>query len=162
LFSLHIVLDTYFGCGKLSLSDIAFNHPDRGVNMKYKYNDGGRQAAGYKGAAGDCGARAIAIALGMDYKAAYSLLAQANKDMGFAKSARNGIHKNIYDAALNKLGWTWVSAPKFQGRKAKCSDMPSGIVIARQAGHFVAVDNGIPQDTWDSSEKMVYGYWVKA
>jgi hypothetical protein len=41
LFSLHIVLDTYFGCGKLSLSDIAFNHPDRGVNKMSKttYND---------------------------------------------------------------------------------------------------------------------------
>jgi hypothetical protein len=129
--------------------------------MTYVYNDGGREKAGYKGKAGDCGARAIAIALGMDYKTAYNLLAQANKDMGFAKSARDGIHKNIYDSVLNKLGWFWVSAPKFEGRKAKCSDMQQGTVIARQAGHFVAVINGTPQDTWDCSSKMVYGYWVK-
>ncbi len=143
--------------------------------MNFIFNDGGRKEAGYKGSAGDCGARAMAIALGMDYKSAYNLLAKANKEMGFAKSARNGIHKNIYDSVLNKLGWKWVSAPTFKvldgyknsegkilfGRKAKCSDMPAGIVIARQAGHFVAVINGIPNDTFDSSQKMVYGYWIK-
>ena len=133
----------------------------KGNKMNFVYNDGGRKKAGYKGKAGDCGARAIAIALEMDYKSAYNLLAQANKNMGFAKSARDGIHKNIYDSVLNKLGWSWVSAPKFEGRKAKCSDMILGTVIARQAGHFVAVINGIPQDTWDCSSKMVYGYWVK-
>lgn len=127
--------------------------------MNYNFNDGGRKNAGFKGSTGDCGVRALAIALDMDYKIAYNLLAQANKDMGFAKSARNGIHKNIYNSVLNKLGWFWVSAPKFVGRKARCSDL-KGIVIAQQAGHFVTVINGIPQDTWDCSNKMVYGYWV--
>jgi hypothetical protein len=39
--------------------------------------------------------------------------------------------------------------------------MPTGTVIARQAGHYVAVIDGIPQDTWDCSNKMVYGYWAK-
>ena len=32
--------------------------------MRHVYNDGGRKAAGYKGDAGDCVARAIAIASG--------------------------------------------------------------------------------------------------
>jgi hypothetical protein len=143
--------------------------------MTYVYNDGGRSQAGYKGSAGDCGARAMAIALGLDYKTAYSQLAQANKDKGFAKSARNGIYKDVYSDVLAKHGWVWVSAPTFKvlegyensdgkvlfGRKARCSDMPSGIVIARQAGHYVAVINGVPNDTFDSSQKMVYGYWAK-
>jgi hypothetical protein len=129
--------------------------------MTYIYNDGGRKEAGYKGTAGDCGARAIAIALGMDYKTAYNLLAQANKDKGFAKSARNGIYKDIYSDVLKSLGWVWVSAPKFEGRKAKCKDIHHSIAIARQAGHYVAVKDGIPQDIFDSSEKMVYGFWVK-
>jgi len=129
--------------------------------MTYVYNDGGRKEAGYKGNAGDCGARAIAIALGMDYKQAYTLLATANKNCGKAKSARNGISKDIYSDVLKTLGWVWVAAPKFVGRKAKCSDMPPGKVIARQAGHFVAVVDGVPQDTWNCSEKMVYGYWAK-
>jgi hypothetical protein len=129
--------------------------------MPYQFNDGGRALAGYKGSAGDCGARAIAIAIGMDYKTAYELLADANKKAGKPKSARNGISKEIYSDVLKALGWIWVSAPKFEGRKARCSDMYSGTVIARQAGHFVAVIDGIPQDTWDCSHKMVYGFWVK-
>jgi hypothetical protein len=129
--------------------------------MPYQFNDGGRALAGYKGSAGDCGARAIAIALCMDYKTAYDLLANANKKAGNAKSARNGISKEIYSDVLKTLGWIWVSAPKFEGRKARCSDMHSGTVIARQAGHYVAVINGTPQDTWDCSHKMVYGFWVK-
>jgi hypothetical protein len=129
--------------------------------LNFIYNDGGRKAAGYKGLAGDCGARAMAIALDMDYKEAYKLLATENKNCGKAKSARNGIDKDIYSDVLRVLGWSWVSSPKFEGRKAKCSDMPLGTVIARQAGHFVAVVNGVPHDIWDCSHKMVYGYWAK-
>ena len=128
----------------------------------FKYNDGGRAAAGFKGTAGDCGARAMAIALGLDYKAVYQELAQANKDMGFAKSARNGIMKNVYDMVLRRHGLVWHQAPKFDGRKARCSDMPAGIVIARQARHFVAVIDGQPNDIWDCTDKMVYGYWAAA
>jgi len=129
--------------------------------MNYVYNDGGRKAAGYKGIAGDCGARAIAIALGMEYKTVYKLFAEENKNMGFAKSARDGVHKVVMTTVLNRLGWFWVEAPKYSGRKAKAIDLPAGTYIARQAGHFVAVMNGVPQDTWNSSQKMVYGYWAK-
>ena len=130
--------------------------------MTYIFNDGGRAAAGLKGTAGDCGARAMAIALGLDYKAAYKELAQANKDMGFAKSARNGIMKNVYDMVLKRHGWVWHSAPKFDGRKARCSDMPTGTVIARQSHHFVAVIDAQPHDIFDCTRKMIYGYWAKS
>lgn len=36
------------------------------------------------------------------------------------------------------------------------------MVIARQAGHLVAVNCGVCEDIFDSSEKMVYGYWKKS
>ena len=129
--------------------------------MNYVFNDGGRQQAGYKGRVGDCGARAIAIAFKTDYVTAYKLVAYANSNMGYAHSARNGVRKDVYDQILQALGWKWYPAPKFVGRKAKCSDMPKGRVIARQAHHFVAVIDGIPHDTWDCSHKMVYGYWAR-
>ena len=38
--------------------------------MNYKYNDGGRSRAGFKGKTGDCGVRAIAIATGLAQVAA--------------------------------------------------------------------------------------------
>ena len=129
--------------------------------MTYQFNDGGRKLAGYKGTAGDCGARAMAIALQLDYKAVYTELAQANKDHGKAKSARNGMSKDIYSEVLKRYGWVWVSAPKFDGRKARSTDMPQGRVIAQQAGHYVAVTDGVVQDIWNCTHKMVYGYWVK-
>ena len=132
------------------------------TNSNFTYNDGGRAASGRKGNAGDCGVRAMSIALGLDYDSCYKELAQANKDNGRAKSVRSGIMKDVYAAVLNRYGWVWHSAPKFDGRKARCSDIPSGTVIARQSRHFVAVIGGQPQDIFDSSEKMVYGYWAKA
>jgi hypothetical protein len=127
----------------------------------YIYNDGGRSAAGYKGVAGDCGARAMAIALGLDYKAVYKELARANSDNGRAKSARNGIYKDVYSDVLARHGWVWHKAPQFDGRKARCSDMPAGVVIAKQAHHFVAVIDGVANDVWDCTHRMVYGYWAK-
>ena len=129
--------------------------------MTYQFNDGGRKQAGYKGTAGDCGARAMAIALQLDYKTVYQELAQANKDHGKAKSARNGMSKDIYSEVLKRYGWVWTSAPKFDGRKARSTDMPQGRVIAQQAGHYVAVIDGVVQDIWNCTHKMVYGYWVK-
>ena len=128
--------------------------------MKYQYNDGGRKAAGFKGTAGDCGARAMTIALRLDYSAVYRELAQANADNGRAKSARNGVMKDVYTEVLKRHGWVWMKAPQFEGRKARCSDMPAGVVIAKQARHFVAVIDGVALDIWDCTHKMVYGYWA--
>ena len=39
--------------------------------MIFKYNDGGRAAAGYQGAAGDCVTRSIAIVTGLPYEEVY-------------------------------------------------------------------------------------------
>lgn len=128
--------------------------------MTYVFNDGGRHKAGYKGRVGDCAARALAIAMELDYEMAYKLVSDTNADFGYAKSARNGVRKHVFHALLSDLGMTWHPAPTFAGRKAKCADMPKGVVIARQAHHFVAVIDGVPQDTWDSSDRMVYGYWA--
>jgi hypothetical protein len=128
--------------------------------MTYQYNDGGRKAAGFKGTAGDCGARAMAIALGLDYTAVYKELAQANADNGRAKSARNGVMKDVYTEVLKRYGFVWMKAPQFAGRKARCSDL-TGVVIAKQARHFVAVIDGVAHDAWNSTERMVYGYWAK-
>jgi hypothetical protein len=128
--------------------------------MLFKQNDGGRKAAGFKGTAGDCGARAMAIALALDYKVAYKELAQANADNGRAKSARNGVMKDVYTEVLKRYGFVWMKAPQFAGRKARCSDL-TGVVIAKQARHFVAVIDGVAHDAWNSTERMVYGYWAK-
>ena len=129
--------------------------------MTYQFNDGGRVEAGFKGKAGDCVVRAVAIVTGSDYKTMYNRMASASKERGEAKSARDGVHKSIYEAILKEFGFVWQSAPKFVGRKARTYDMPKGAVVARQAHHLVAVIDGVAHDSWDSTDKMVYGYYAK-
>ncbi len=127
----------------------------------YIYNDGGRQAAGFKSKS-DCGIRALAIACELSYEEARKRLKDASVvgKMG-SRAISRGIYKDDFSAALKELGWEWCSAPKFEGRKARFSDLPHGRVIARMASHYVAVIDGHINDTWDSREKMVYGYWAK-
>ena len=52
-----------------------------------------------------------------------------------------------------------MAAPKFEGRKCKAADT-EGVCIARMSKHYCAVVEGVPHDTFDSSNKMVYGIWV--
>lgn len=47
--------------------------------MRYVYDDGGREAAGYMGKTGDCVTRAVAIASGMPYDTVYQRLALGNE-----------------------------------------------------------------------------------
>ena len=128
---------------------------------KYRYNDGGREEAGLKTKT-DCGIRAIAIACEISYSEARTRLKDASQigRLGSRAIAR-GVYKEDMTSALEKLGWVWHSAPKLEGRKARFSDLPNGRVIARMARHYAAVINGELNDTWDSSNKMVYGYWAK-
>lgn len=136
------------------------------VNQKgekmYKYDDGGRSEAGMKSLS-DCGIRAVAIACGMDYQAARKLLKEyAAKGRQGNRAISRGIYKEDMEAALNSIGWKWYPAPKLAGRKARYSDLPKGRYIARMARHYAAVIDGELRDSWDSSGKMVYGYWGKA
>lgn len=130
-------------------------------NTKHIFNDGGR-AKYFKGFAGDCAARAMAIALNLDYKYCYNELANAHCARTGKKTARNGIYKSDFNEVMKRHGWEWRSAPKFDGRKARATDMPSGSVIVQMARHYAAVVDGVVNDTWNSSDKMVYGYWAKA
>lgn len=128
----------------------------------FVYDDGGRLESGLKGRSGDCAVRAVSVATGMNYKDARLLIKEfAAKGKQGNKAIANGVYKEDLNAALESIGWEWRSAPKFEGRKAKYTDI-SGVAILRMARHFAAVVNGELRDTWDSSEKMVYGYWVKA
>jgi hypothetical protein len=131
------------------------------ISDNFIYDDGGRSKY-FKGSTGDCAARAMAIALNLDYKDCYNELAEQHKASTGKKTARDGIFKEDFNKVMERHGWVWHSAPKFTGRKAYHDDMPKGAVIARMAHHYAAVIDGVVYDSWDSSAKMVYGYWAKA
>lgn len=125
----------------------------------FKFNDGG-QPRSLK--SGYCGTRALVIVTGMEWSDAEKHLRSfTRRGKASNGSLSRGIYKEDYDAALRALGFAWHPAPKLDGRKARCSDL-SDTVIARQAKHYTAVVDGIPNDIWDCSPKMVYGYWSKA
>ena len=147
--------------------------------MNFTYNDGGRMASGYKGKAGDCVVRAIAIATGIDYDTVYNDLFELTKEFGKTKrssvakrcrkdsSPRNGVFREIYGPYLERLGWKWVST---MGIGTGCTvhlkedELPKGRLIVKVTKHLTAVIDGTIHDTHDPSRnetRCVYGYFIK-
>ena len=80
--------------------------------MDFVYNEGGRAAAGYKGRAGDCVVRAIAVATQKPYREVYdainALAVEERARRGRRSSARSGVGRTTYEGYLRALGWEWV------------------------------------------------------
>lgn len=129
------------------------------------YNDGGRAEAGFKGEAGDCVTRAVAIVTERPYADVYRELSQFMKDNGQAKSARNGIPTPIMKAFMKNQGFEWTATMTIgSGTKVhlRADELPHGKIIARVTRHVCAVIDGIIHDTHDPSRggtRAVYGYW---
>lgn len=129
--------------------------------MTYVFNDGGRVKAGFKSQT-DCGIRAMAIACNIPYNEARKYLKEASKNGRKGSGAiATGIYKEDMEAALKKFGFVRKSSPKLVGRKARYYDLPKGRIVAHMAKHFAAVIDGELHDSWDSSNKMVYDYWIQ-
>ncbi|WP_231970320.1 hypothetical protein [Polynucleobacter necessarius] len=88
-----------------------------------KQNDGGRAEAGFKGGAGDCVVRSIAIAANLPYLQVYEDLREANaryaqeRDDKLSRllnqrgsSPRNGNHRNVFHDYILAHGFEWVLA----------------------------------------------------
>jgi hypothetical protein len=133
----------------------------------WKYNDGGRAAAGYKGQANDCVARAIAIFTERPYREIYQELALAEQQVTGIKSARNGISKKAYKKYIEEtLGLAWVPTMKIgQGTTThlKAGELPNhGRLLVSVSKHMVTMIDGVIHDTHDPSRggtRAVYGYW---
>ena len=84
--------------------------------MPFVQDDGGRAAAGYKGAAGDCVCRSITIATGKPYREVYARLARetgnqrASKRGKRAASASRGINtgRKWFKEYMREFGFTWT------------------------------------------------------
>ena len=146
------------------------------MTIQFVENDGGRAAAGFKGAAGDCVCRAVAIASGIPYAEVYSRLAKATgaqrpgKRGQRSSSARNGINTNRkwFSDYMQSIGFTWTPTMKIgSGCKVHLSadELPPGRLVVMASRHAAAVINGVLHDTHDSSRggsRCVYGYWKLA
>ena len=149
-------------------------------NLELKINDGGRAAAGYKGQAGDCVVRSIAIATGMPYQKVYDDLFKANQEFRNTSktklarslkerhdSPRSGTHRVVLKNYLEKLGRKWTPTMFIgQGCKVhlKKEELPMCTLIVSCSKHLTVVINGVLHDIFDCSRngtRCVYGYWTK-
>lgn len=135
-------------------------------------DDGGRAAAGFKGQARDCAARAVAIATGRPYQWVYDRineLAQLERPRGNRKrsDARTGVYRVTLDRLMKELGWKWTPTMRVGGgctTHLRNNELPSGRIIVRVSRHFVAMIDGVVHDTHNPSRegtRCVYGYWRK-
>lgn len=143
--------------------------------MKFIYNDGGRAAAGFKGDAGDCVTRAIAIATEQPYMDVYKALGDGCRSQRKTKrsnhkaSARNGVNTNRkwFKDYMASLGWKWTPT-MFVGSGCKVhlkkDELPMGRLIVSVSKHYTTVIDGVIHDTYCSTRggtRCVYGYWIK-
>ena len=141
--------------------------------MNWKFNDGGRKKAGYKGRAGDCAVRAIAIASQKPYKEIYDLVNKFAKKERIGKrktgisSARNGVYNTTFKKIMLHLGFKWQPTMKIGSGctvHLKADELPKGRIVCNVSRHYVAVIDGVIQDTYDPSRngtRCVYGYFYK-
>jgi len=141
--------------------------------MKFNYNDGGREAAGFKGKTGDCVCRAIAIAAERPYKEVYDLINEYAKSerTGSRKrgksNARTGVYKQTVRKVMAHYGFTWVPTMQIgQGCTVHLceEELPKGRIVVSVSHHEVAVIDGVINDTYDPSrdeKRCVYGYYIK-
>jgi len=146
----------------------------------FQLNDGGREKAGFKGGAGDCVVRSIAIAANLPYMKVYEDLRLANESYAqlrndrLAKrlnakgsSPRNGNHRNVFHEYILAQGFTWVPTMKIGAGcqvHLRAGELPDGILIVKVSKHLTAIINGVIQDTHDPSRggnRCVYGYYIK-
>ena len=140
--------------------------------MDFLYDDGGRAAAGYKGRAGDCVVRAIAIATQKPYQEIYDAingLALAERARrGRRYSARSGVGRTTYERYLRELSWEWVPTMQVgSGCRVhlKAEELPKGRLVVRLSRHLTAVIDGVIHDIYNPDRRgsrCVYGYFRPA
>lgn len=154
--------------------------PKSHSQFPFQLNDGGREAAGFKGGAGDCVVRSIAIAADLPYMQVYEDLRLANERYAMLKNdrlakrlsikgstPRNGNHRNVFHDYILELGFEWVPTMKVGAGcqvHLRPDELPLGVLIAKVSKHLTAIVDGVLHDTHDPSRggnRCVYGYYIK-
>ena len=133
--------------------------------IDYRYDDGGREAAGYRGRTGDCVVRAIAICAGKDYRAVYLTMAEHMKRNGYAASGnayaiRERSRKaprlkgqitarRVQDRVLELYGFRKVRLPAGARPTFTEAHRRFGDCIVGTTKHVAAVVDGALRDTFD-------------
>lgn len=152
--------------------------------MAWQFDDGGREAAGFKGRAGDCVTRSIAIATGLPYREVYDALDAMGRSErtrpGRARSkARSGVRPVIFRRYLEQLGWRWHPTMTIgSGTHVHLceEELPMGRLVVQVSKHVTCVIDRVVHDSFDPqrativsepdkpdriSRRAVYGYFTE-
>ena len=159
----------------------SFLNPFKSIQtFPLQLNDGGREKADFKGGAGDCVVRSIAIAAKLPYMQVYEDLRSANQNYAELKndrlarrlnnkgsSPRNGNHRNVFHDYILGLGFEWVPTMRVGAGcrvHLRPGELPTGTLIVKVSKHLTAIVDGVIQDTHNPSRggsRCVYGYYIK-
>ena len=133
--------------------------------IDYRYDDGGREAAGYRGRTGDCVVRAVVICTGEDYRAVYLTMAERMKSNSYAASGnayatrernRKAPHRKgqitarrVQDRVLEVYGFRKVRLPAGARPTFTEAHRRYGDCIVGTTKHVAAVVDGVLRDTCD-------------
>jgi hypothetical protein len=141
------------------------------VGKRFRFDDGGRSAAGYRGKAGDCVVRSIAIATQRPYQEIYervnraALRERTGKRKRGISNARTGVYKSSIHRVMQELGWEWTPTMQIGSGctvHLRSNELPPGRLVVSVSKHLTAVIDGVIYDTHDCSRRgtrCVYGYW---
>ena len=154
--------------------------------IAYRYDDGGRAAAGFRGKTGDCVVRAIAICAGEDYPSVYETMAEHMKANGYAASGnayatrerkrktprRRGelSARRVQDRVLEAYGFGKARLPAGERPTFTEAHRRYGDCIVGTTKHLAAIVNGALRDTFDgriyqwdfeTRERKAQSVWVR-
>jgi len=108
---------------------------------------------------GDCVKRAITTATDKDYMDVQRALNRMKKITHCAKFNEDRNYHSYLTSELHMSKTTYPAEkgkPRMNGKRF-CDSHPNGSYILVMAGHLTACKDGIIYDTWDCTEKCVYG-----
>ena len=125
------------------------------MTTKYTYHTGGREQH-YKGKTGDCVVRSIAIATNKEYKEVWKELLNIAQQNGYMPN-----QEQVYAKYLSTQGWTEVRLGRNNDNLHNLQLPQNTWLILLQRSHMVAYKSKVVYDTWNSSKKRTYRYWIQ-
>ena len=133
----------------------------------FEFDDGGRIEAGFKGSAGDCVVRALAIVSGLPYMDIYDRASDGCRTQRLTKrsrvkaSARNGVNtkRKWFRDYMAELGFAWTPTMHIgSGCKVHlcAEELPSGSLVVAVSKHYTTMIDGVIHDTHDPRRETVW------
>lgn len=109
---------------------------------------------------GDCSVRAIAAALGTDWRGAFRILTEKAEEMADLPHS-----DAVWGAVLREHGFMRRIIPNVcpdcYTAEEFCKDHPRGVYVLGFGGHVATVINGTIYDSWDSSKEIPMFYYYE-